>query len=162
MVNDVKFSLTGVDELVGKLREVSDDVRYKGGRFATRKGAQVIQRRAKENAAQLDDPDTAANIAATVAVRWSSKRFKRTGDLMFRIGVMGGAGGNKSSGDLSGLPGGDTRHWRYLEFGSENTRPQPLLREAATSTVNEVIDEIVKQYPKAMDRALRRAKKVKP
>ncbi len=146
----------------------------KGGRFALRKAAQVIQRQAIENARRVDDPATAESIEKNIAVRWSGRRFKRTGDLMFRVGVLGGARqyantkqnrrvgrvGNTyaTSGDKSN-PGGDTWYWRFLEFGTARTRAQPFLRPAAQEAAGKAVDEFVTQYNKAIERALRRAQK---
>ena len=84
-------SLIGLDELLGKLESVTSDVKLKGGRFALRKAANLIAIKAKENAKRLDDPTSSEEIAENIAVRWSGKRFKTTGDLAFRVGVMGGA-----------------------------------------------------------------------
>lgn len=137
MADGVQFSLTGINQLVSKLGVLTDDIKYKGGRAALRRAAQVIQAQAVANASRIDDPETAEQIAANITVRWSSRRFKRTGDLMFRIGVLGGArqygdtkenrrkrrvgGTYKTLGDKSN-PGGDTWYWRFIEFG---TSPQP-------------------------------------
>lgn len=159
MADGMQFSLIGVEELLGKLDEVSQDVKKKGGRFALRKAAQVIRDAAKEGARRVDDPDTPANIAENIVERWSARRFKQTGDLMFRVGVLGGAGGNLSAEKLSGNPGGDTRHWRYVEFGTEDTAADPFMRPAMDNNVEAAMDAFLTNYEKALDRAIRRAKK---
>lgn len=164
MADGMQFSLTGLDELLGKLEGVSHDMKYKGGRFALRKAAQVVRDAAKRNAERVDDPDTPENIAENIVERWSGRRFKRTGDLMFRVGVMGGARGYaKASGEVQGKgkanPGGDTFYWRFLEFGTEKMPRQPFLTPALTDNFNKATDEFVRQYDKALDRAIKRAKK---
>ncbi|MDF5923162.1 HK97 gp10 family phage protein [Pseudomonas aeruginosa] len=132
MADGVEFSITGMDSLLGKLESVSRDLRYKGGRSALRRAAKLIETEAKKNALQIDSPETANQIAKNISVRWSPRLFKRTGNLGFRIGVLGGArkysntrenvrsgragktykvGGSKSN------PGGDTWYWRFIEFG---------------------------------------------
>lgn len=151
--------LNGLPELEKKLEGLAYDVRYKGGRFALRKAAQVVRDAAKQKAAQIDDPQTAADIEKNIVERWANKRFRSTGDLMFRVGVLGGAGGNKTSEQLSGNPGGDTRHWRYLEFGTEKTRAQPFMRPAMEQSAQRATDEFIKQYSAALDRALRKGSK---
>jgi len=162
MTDGVKFSLTGIDELLGKLEGVAHDVKYKGGRFALRKAANLVANAAKSNAQRIDDPQSAQDISKNVAVRWSSRTFKRSGNLAFRVGVMGGAGGNLSHKDQSsGLPGGDTRHWRLVEFGTEKARAQPFMRPALEQNINAATDEFIKQYDKALDRAIKKAAKVK-
>ena len=110
-------------------------------------------------ASRIDDPRSAEDIAANIVERWGSRRFKRTGDLMFRVGVMGGAGGNKEASAFAGLPGGDTRHWRQLEFGNSNHDANPFMRPAADQAGQQAVDTFIKEYGKAIDRALRRARK---
>lgn len=159
MADTVEFSITGLDSLLGKLDSVTDDVKRKGGRFALRKAAQVIRDAAKQNAKRIDDPQTAADISANLVERWNGRLFKRTGDLGFRVGVMGGAGGRKSGAEQSSLPGGDTRHFRYVEFGTEKTAARPFLRPALESNIGAATDVFVREYERALDRALKRAAK---
>lgn len=156
MADDIQFSMTGLDALLGKLETVSQDVKKKGGRFALRKAAQVVAAKAKENAQRLDDPETGRSIAGNIALRWNGRLFKRTGDLGFRVGVLHGAvlanGGDTSS-------NAPTPHWRLLEFGTEKMRAQPFLRRALADNISEVTNEFVTQYEKAIDRAIKRAAK---
>lgn len=159
MADGVTFKIEGAEALNSRLKTVSEDIKYKGGRFALRKAAQVIRESAKENARRLDDPQTAADISANIVERWSGRTFKRTGNLMFRVGVMGGAGGRLTSEQLSGNPGGDTRHWRYLEFGTEKISATPFMRPAVTKNLQAITAKFVSEYNRALDRALRRAKK---
>lgn len=161
MSDSVQFSILGMDELLAKLKSVKEDVRYKSGRFALRKAANLVRDAAASKAQALDDPATAANIEENLAVRFSSRRFKSTGDIMFRVGIMGGAGGNKTSEQLDGLPGKDTRHWRYIEFGTTKTPARPFMQPALTQNINPATDEFIRQYGRGLDRAIKRAKKAK-
>lgn len=162
MTDGVQFSLVGLDSLLGKLEAVTHDAKYKGGRFALRKAANLVKAKVQENAKRIDDTASAADISANAAVRWSSRTFKRTGNLAFRVGIMGGAGGNLSQKEqASGLPGGDTRHWRLVEFGTEHSRAQPFMRPALSQNIGAATDEFIKQYDKALDRAIKKAAKVK-
>ena len=88
MADGVEYTLTGVDELMGKLESISDDMKRKGGRAALRKAANVIANRAKANAQRLDDPETGRSIADNIAVRWNGREFKRNGNLAFRMCCM--------------------------------------------------------------------------
>jgi HK97 gp10 family phage protein len=161
MTDGVSFKLEGMDEVLGRLKELDHDVKYRGGRFALRKASNLIAAKAKENAKGIDDPRSAADISKNIAVRWSSRTFKSTGDLKFRVGVMGGAGGRATTEQLSGLPGGSTKHWRHLEFGTQHSAARPFMRRALSENVDAAIAEFAKEFPKAIDRALKRAKKVK-
>lgn len=92
MAENVQFSLLDPDGAIDKLKALPDAFRYKGARFALRKAANLVRDAAQQNARKLDDPATASVIAENIAVRFSSRTFKRTGNVMFRVGVMGGAG----------------------------------------------------------------------
>lgn len=164
MTDGVDFNLSGLDDLQAKLQEISKDMQFKGGRFALRKAAQVIRDKARENAARVDDSKTPEDIAKNITERWASKRNKATGDLGFRIGVLGGAKGPAvASGEIAGKgkanPGGDTFYWRFVEFGTKNAPARPFMRPAMEESVKPATDEFIKQYDKAVDRAIRRAKK---
>jgi HK97 gp10 family phage protein len=178
---DVETKIEGAEALNAKLKAVGHEISYKGGRFGLRKAANLVASDAKSNALRLDDPKTSEQIAKNVAVRWGSRRFKRTGDLMFRVGILGGAApstsraaeysrrrrrkaGVKSLAELGelvgkgkGNPGGDTWYWRLLEFGTRKMAAQPFMRQALESNTNEATNEFVRHAKKAIDRAVKRA-----
>lgn len=158
MVDGVEFSITGLDSLLGKLESLTYDVKRKGGRTALRKAAQLVANKAKEGAERLDDTSTARSIAENIAIRWSSRRYNRTGELSFRVGVIGGAK-VKVKGNLDSGVGGITPHWRYLEFGTSNVHAQPFMRKALADNISAATDTFVTEYEKAIDRALKRAAK---
>lgn len=159
MVDPITANVEGLEPLLARMENLSFDLRKKGGRFAMRKAANLIRDKARENAKQLDDPKSAADISANVAVRFSPKDFKRNGNLVFRVGVLGGAGGRKSAEQLSGLPGQDTRHWRQQEFGNSRHPAQPFMRRALSENIQAATDEFINQYNKALDRAIKRGER---
>lgn len=159
MTDPVAVNVEGLEPLLARMDSMSFDLRKKGGRFAMRKAANLIRDKARENAKQLDDPASAADISANVAVRFSPKDFKRNGNLVFRVGVLGGAGGRKSAEQLSGLPGKDTRHWRQQEFGNIKHPAQPFMRRALSENIQSATDEFISQYNKALDRAIKRGER---
>lgn len=156
MADPVALNVDGLEPLLARMDNISYDLRKKGGRFAMRKAANLIRDKARENAKQLDDPVSAADIAANIAVRFSPKEFRQSGDLIFRVGVMGGAGGRRAAEQFSGLPGLDTRHWRQQEFGNSRHAAQPFMRRALSENVQAATDEFISQYNKSLDRALRK------
>lgn len=156
MADGVKFSILGLDDLLGKLEEVSVDVRRKGGRAALRKAAQVVVQKAKAGAERIDDKATGRSISDNIALRWNGRLFKRTGDLGFRIGVLHGAV-LTDGGDLSS--NAPTPHWRLIEFGTEKMPAAPFMRPALADSISEVTSTFVTEYEKAIDRAIRRAAK---
>lgn len=157
MANAIEVKMTGIDDLVAKLDSISQDVRYKGGRFALRKAAQVIRDGARQNATRLDDPSTARDIEENIVERWNGRLFKQTGNIGFRVGVKGGAKLSKDNKDEG--KGSPTPHFRLLEFGTEKMPAKPLLRDAMGKTMQAATDTFISEYSKAIDRAIKRAKK---
>lgn len=150
---EAKFSLIGVDKLIQTIKEVNHDVAFKSGRFALRKSANLVAKAMRGGAAKLDDPETARSISQNVAVRFSSRASKR-GDIVFRVGILGGAVLSKGGSKTAGAP---TPHWRLLEFGTEKMRAQPFVRPALEGNVSAALSEFISQFGRALDRAVRRA-----
>lgn len=184
MADGIQFSIEGMDELIPKLEGITYETKYKGGRAALRKAAQVVREAARANALRIDDPETSEVIAKNIVERWNGRVFRRQGDLAFRVGVLGGARavltdrarrksarrrerlGQSSLGSLGEIagsgkanPGGDTWYWRFLEFGTERARAQPFLRPALEQNILAATDTFVREYDKALDRAIKKAAK---
>lgn len=156
-----EFELQGMESMLAKFDAAKQEVRYKSGRSALNAAANFLVGKVKEGVSRWDDPSTSENIAKNVAKRWGSKRFKSTGDLSFRVGILGGAGGNKPKAAFADLPGGDTRHWRFKEFGTEKTAADPAVRPALFNNQGEIINVFAKQFEKKFDAAIRKANKAK-
>ena len=161
MADGVTFKLEGAEELNKKLKGLSNDLKYKGGRFALRKAGAIVLKAAKANAEKVDDLSTGQSITDNLALRWSPQRFKSTGDLMFRVGVMRGAkfppkGTPPDKGFNSPTP-----HWRLLEFGTEKMSAKPFMRQALENNVGAATREFITQYDKAIDRYLKKIAKGK-
>lgn len=159
MVDDVQFSILGLDSLLGKFESISYDLKRKGGRSALRKAAQVVANAAKANASSLDDPETGRSIANNIALRWNGRTFKQSGDLAFRVGVLHGAKLPRGEGNVDQGSNGPTPHWRLLEFGTQKMRAQPFMRRALADNINEATNTFITEYEKAIDRAIKRARK---
>lgn len=153
---DIVANMAGLDALEKKLEGLKYDVRYKGGRFALRKAAQLIRNAARSNAQKLDDAETGRAIAKNITEKWNGRLYKSTGDLGFRVGVQHGAVLPKK-GEAPDLgAGGPTPHWRLLEFGTETMAARPVMRPAMANNVQSATDEFISQYGKAIDRALKK------
>ncbi|NBA95508.1 HK97-gp10 family putative phage morphogenesis protein [Pseudomonas sp. R5(2019)] len=159
MVEAVEFSLTGLDSLLGKLEAVTYDMKRKGGRSALRRAAQLIADKAKEGAQALDDTETGRSIADNIALRWSGKLFKSTGDLGFRVGVLHGAVLAKKGESVDLSERAPTPHWRLLEFGTAKMAATPFMRKALADNIAEATNIFITEYEKAIDRAIKRAAK---
>lgn len=151
----VKFSILGADELIQTIKRVNEDVQFKSGRFALRKGANIVADAMREGASRLDDPETARSIEGNVAVRFNSKAFKRNGDLMFQVGIKHGAVLRKGGAKTANAP---TPHWRLLEFGTSKMPAHPFVRPALANNVSRIIAEFKIQFQKSLDRAIKKAK----
>lgn len=157
MADSVDYKITGLDSVIGKMKALSNDVKYKGGRAALRAAARVVVKAAKENAQGVDDPETVESITKNIVERWDGNLFKRTGDLGFRVGVLGGAAETKSQ--KKSYPGGDTWYWRFKEFGTSRIPATPFMRPALADNVDQAITAFVFAYEKSIDRVIKRAKK---
>lgn len=148
--------LEGLDSLLAKLDAVSKEIKFKGGRFGLRKAANLIADKAREGAHAIDDATTGRSIADNIAVRWSPRTFKRNGNLMFRVGVLGGAILLKDPSKATSAP---TPHWRLLEFGTENMRAQPFMRAAMAENADAAMATFAREAEKSIDRAIKKAGK---
>jgi len=155
-MNNSQFELHGIDELLGKFASIKEDVRYKGGRFALRKASNIVASAAKNGAERLDDPKTGRSISDNIAVRFSNQTFKKSGNLMFRVGVKHGAVLKKGN-DISA--NASTPHWRLLEFGTEKMQASPFMRSALEGNISPATNEFISQYKKSIDRAIKKAKR---
>lgn len=137
------FNIQGLNGVVDKMRALSPRLKKKGLRKAARVAMNIVRDAAKANAKAIDDPATREKVFRNIITQESSKQSKREGGVVMRVGVRGGAGSNQHSKDASGNPGGDTRHWRYIEFGAEHTPAAPFMRPAFSSSVQAVTDRFV-------------------
>lgn len=172
MADVIEFKIEGLDSLLGKFESISYDTKRKGGRASLRRAAQLVAEAARQNALSVNDPQTSTEIAKNIALRWNNRLFKQSGDLGFRVGVLGGAkqksnyhtrrgraGGTYEVGGDSGNPGGDTFYWRFLEFGTAKMPAQPFMRNALADNVEAATAMFISEYDKALDRAIKRATK---
>lgn len=165
MAEGVEVRMTGIDELVKTLEGLQYDIKKKGGRFALRKAAQVIRDQARQNAQTVDDSATPEMIAKNITERWNGRLNKRTGDLGFRVGVLGGARNYSAYGEIptgksaKANPGGDTFYWRFVEFGTSKTAARPFMRPAMEQSIQGATDAFIRHYQAALDRALRKTVK---
>lgn len=181
-MSNSQFGLHGIESLTAKFGAINYDLKFKGGRAALRRAANLVRAKAEANALRVDDPKTREIIAKNIVVRFSKKRFQSNGDLMFRVGVLGGArmtseadrkrrrrkGGSgmtlEELGEISGAgkgnPGGDTFYWRFVEFGTQRNSAKPFMRPALESSAQEATNEFIRSYNRSIDRAINKASKI--
>lgn len=160
MARPISGQISGALELNGRMKKLAKEVRFKLGRSALRKAAKVVADAMVANAKRIDDPATADDISKNVAIRWDNKAYKKTKMLYFRVGILGGAsprGMKKKS--TKPFPGGDTTHWRMLEFGTQHTRAQPFARKSLADNIGRATTEFTKSFNKAITRYVKRQQK---
>lgn len=116
-----RIQLEGFDELNAKLGEVTDRVGRSIVRSALADGAEVVRRRASQLAPR--DPHSGQHLADHMAVSVSRQR-----------GATGPA--------LAIGPEHRFFYGHFLEFGTVKMRPQPFLRPAFDTTVDQVLDTV--------------------
>jgi HK97 gp10 family phage protein len=152
----IQFKLEGSENLRKNLKILQADLQLKTARAAGRKAANIIRDAAKSNAAQIDDPETANSIAENIVVQASAKDLKKTGDLVFRIGVRGGA---KKKSTNNKNTGGDTFYWRFIELGTSRLAARPFLLPALRDNINRATTTFIQEFDKGISRATKRLKK---
>jgi HK97 gp10 family phage protein len=130
--------LIGADEVLTKLRSLSGKMQKRGVRRAARKAMTIVRNAARQNAKMLDDPESAARIFKNIILRESGKAGKRVGGIVMKVGIKGGAAVNQHGADVSTLSGGDTRHWRFIEYGTSTASATPFMRPALSQNIQPV------------------------
>ena len=143
--------IKGLDEVDRKLKLLSDPRAAKrAATRAARKSMAIVRDKARANAKALDDPETAEKIWKNIAIRSGKARNKS--DVLMRVGVRGGASfSNKNPPNMSG---GDTRHWRFIEFGSVHNPPIPFMRLALSSSIQQITDSFAATFSAELDKEL--------
>jgi HK97 gp10 family phage protein len=173
MADSIQFQLSGLDAVLTKMRGLAPDLRAKGARSAMRKAANLVRDAAVVNAQRIDDPETKESIAKNIVVRFSSRTLKTTGDVMMRVGVLGGArpysntrenvrkrrvGKTYKTGGDKGNPGGDTFYWRFVEFGTSRTAAKPFMRPALEQNIETATSAATTELSRSIDRYAAKAR----
>ncbi len=156
---DMKFDLKGLDAALNNMRQLPKEIQKKGGRFALRKAAKRVLKAAQANAKRVDDPQSVSMISDNIALQFDNRHYRQTGQIKFRVGVLGGAN-VKQKKNSDNLPGGGTQHWRLIEFGTAQMPAQPMLRPALESNIDSVTAEFARELDKWLQRYSKRKAKV--
>lgn len=164
---DIAVRFPNTKPIINRLSTLPEKLQKKAARQAARKAMGIVRKAAVQNAKQIDDPATAEMIWKNITVQEASRSSKRVGGIVMRVGVRGGAKqysntkenvrkrrvgkSYKTLGDKSN-PGGDTWYWRFLEFGTSNTRAQSFLRPALAENTQAVTDSVADSISKAIDK----------
>lgn len=153
---DSSFALTGVDDVLTRMRLLPARLQKRGLRRAGRKAINIVRDGARENAKAIDDRETAARIYKNIVSQESGKAGRREGGIVMKVGVRGGASMNQHKGaELDGLPGKNTTHWRFIELGTATEPPVPFMRNALSDNIDAVTDTFCTEINIEIDLALR-------
>ncbi len=154
MADQVTARLQGAKAAIDKMLELAPKLKRRALRKAARQAMNIVRDDARARARLLDDPETAERIFRNIITQESGRQGRREGGVVMKVGVRGGASSNQYSKDASANPGGDTRHWRHLEFGRQHIPPAPFMRPALSTNVNAVTDRFIEVLSREIDAAL--------
>ena len=143
--------MTGMDQFKQKIDKLRNPKKAKSiARKAARQAMNIVRDSARVNARAIDDPETAEKIFKNISV--AAGRSRDPNVIVMRVGVRGGASfSNKNPPKLSG---GDTRHWRWVEFGSANNIAVPFMRSALARNIQQVTDKFAQVFNTEIDKEL--------
>lgn len=173
MTNKIISQLKGFEDIKRKMRQLADDKKLVNAtKRAIRQAMKPVVESARQNAQAIDDPETRENIAKNITYKAGRTRQK-SNYVVGRVGVLGGASSNDKSKSIVikerrkkgeakqtfaqneiGLTGGDTRHWRYIEFGTERQPAVPFMRPALENNREKVIDTFRNAMSAELDKEL--------
>lgn len=143
------FKIEDYSKIIKKFEELSEKVQKTHAFGAARRGAQVIANNIQKSALRVDSSLTPEQISKNVGVQRASKISKKEKAAAYRIGIYGGAKDNPKN---EGNPGGNTFHWRFLEFGTEHMEAKPFFRDAFESSGPEAAKAIGDSLKKRIEK----------
>lgn len=160
---DFTVKIEGLDEVQRKLKLLPERMGRNAMRRALRRGANIMRDAARANAKRFDDPATREAIWRNVVVKGMARRQERSGGFIgMKVGILGGARDMRKYGETKGKgkgnPGGDTFHWRFLEFGTSKMGAQPFMRPAMENSAGKVFAETAKAMSEQLDKELAKIK----
>ena len=147
----VEFNIEGLDEVQEKLKRLGNPRLMKNAARRSMRKAMAIVRDSARNAAKgIDDPQTSEKIWKNIAI--AAGKTRNQNEVVMRVGVRGGA--SFSNPNPPNTSGGDTRHWRWLEFGSVHNPPTPFMRPALQNNIQAVTNSFAENFNKEIDKEL--------
>ena len=147
----VEFNIEGLEPVQEKLKRLSNPRLMKNAaRRSMRKAMAIVRDAARSGAKNIDDPQTAEKIWKNIAI--AAGKTRNPNEVVMRVGVRGGA--SFSNPNPPNTSGGDTRHWRWLEFGSVHNPPTPFMRPALQNNIQAVTNSFAENFNKEIDKEL--------
>ena len=147
----VEFNIEGLDEVQEKLKRLGNPRLMKNAaRRSARKAMAIVRDAARSGAKAIDDPQTSEKIWKNIAI--AAGKTRNPNEVVMRVGVRGGA--SFSNPNPPNTSGGDTRHWRWLEYGSVHNTPVPFMRPALQNNIQAVTNSFAENFNKEIDKEL--------
>lgn len=147
----IEVNIEGLDEVKEKLKRLGNPRLIKNAaRRSMRKAMAIVRDAARSGAKNIDDPETDEKIWKNIAI--AAGKTRNPNEVVMRVGVRGGA--SFSNKNPPNTPGGDTRHWRWLEFGSVHNPPTPFMRPALQNNIQAVTNSFAENFNKEIDKEL--------
>jgi len=143
------FKITGLDEVIQRMKDIKGEMVSSDINIAAAAGAGVIKDAAVANAKLIDDPATPEKIHENIAMK--VRKARGNSDVVIaKVGVMGGSKSGKK--EQTSNPGGDTRHWRRIEFGNSKNPARPFMRRALSENTEKATGAVVDSLRQTVDR----------
>ena len=126
------------------------EVMKNAARRSARKAMAIVRDAARSGAKAIDDPQTSEKIWKNIAI--AAGKTRNPNEVVMRVGVRGGA--SFSNPNPPNTSGGDTRHWRWIEFGSVHNPPTPFMRPALQNNIQAVTNSFTENFNKEIDKEL--------
>ncbi|WP_180012945.1 HK97-gp10 family putative phage morphogenesis protein [Acinetobacter sp. YH16031] len=147
----VEVKIEGLESVQEKLKRLGNPRLIKNAaRRSARKAMAIVRDAARNNAKALDDPETAEKIWKNIAI--AAGKTRNPNEVVMRVGVRGGA--SFSNPNPPDTIGGDTRHWRFIEFPSVNNPGTSFMRRALQNNIQPVTDSFAGNFRKEIDKEL--------
>jgi HK97 gp10 family phage protein len=152
------IQIKGGRELFAKMSVFAEKLREAAGRKASRRAMNIVRDDARARLAVIDDSLSPEDIRKNVFVQQSRRQSRRIGGVVMRVGISGGARTPKDPDpNADAQPGGDTRHWRFVELGSEKVAARPFLVPALEQNAEAVMKKLTDELNKEIDLLARTA-----
>lgn len=147
----VEFNIEGLEPVQEKFKRLGNSRLIKNAaRRSMRKAMAIVRDAARANAKGIDDPETAEKIWKNIGI--AAGKTRNPNEVVMRVGVRGGA--SFSNPNPPNTSGGDTRHWRWIEFGSVHNPPVPFMRPALQNNIQAVMSNFAHNFNAEIDKEL--------
>ncbi|WP_414659202.1 HK97-gp10 family putative phage morphogenesis protein [Acinetobacter courvalinii] len=147
----VEVEITGLDDVVSKLQRLANPRKTRSiARKAARQAMNIVRDAARLNARAIDDPDTREKIWKNISTQ--AGKTRNPNEIKMRVGVRGGA--SYSNPTPPNTSGGDTRYWRFLEYGTSKMPATPFMRPALATNIQQVTNKFAEVFDAELDKEL--------